>query len=342
MTWLLLFWAYTHSAVAQCSVGEPFEATAAECFDAGLEAFEQGRHLEAARAFLAADDRVPNVDALRNALAAALASEDDPVLSARIAQRVLERPDSDDAMHRAAQDALDSLRPALAQVTVSCGAASCEPEVDGEAVATGELVYTVPGEHRVGLVGETRYVAVQCAAGQACPLVVGRGPLAPLTVESTASATNSTGAVPTAPAATPFGAAPDLAAKAVGNSAAGVQVPASAGAPAPVAPTSEPRLLPLSVLVASGAGALLLVGAGTYAGVQAVDAKGLYDSDRAEYEPERVQSWATRANLYFAGAALLTGVAVFTGLWWIDWDTDLPSASLSAGGDVFVSTRHHF
>jgi hypothetical protein len=127
--------------------GESKELAAA-AYDAGVGFFEKAEYLDAAKAFLRADELLPNDDALANAIVAA-GRANALLLVAEAAQRAITRQGVDPEVAAKARDALADASRRLSLVKLSCAEDPCTLKLDGELVSEGDH-YLLPGNHAFG------------------------------------------------------------------------------------------------------------------------------------------------------------------------------------------------
>lgn len=120
-------------------------AEASRLYEQGTAAHAAGRFDAAARAFAAADDRVPDAAALEAALLAVLET-DDAVLATRLATRTARAP-FDEALSELAERARRRFADRVGRVVVHCD--GCAAEVDGERIVPGIASVVEVGTHEV-------------------------------------------------------------------------------------------------------------------------------------------------------------------------------------------------
>ncbi len=160
MVWAL----FAHPCLA---AGEDRDRAEAQ-FDAGVAHFERGEFEPAARAFLAADDAVPNVEVLMNAMASARKAGAH-LLSADVAERVLSRAGATDEQRAEAGRAKAEAARHLASLRATCKPIPCEVTLDGEALTTLERL-VLPGLRTLRAArpsGEEKVEALRLDAGTA-------------------------------------------------------------------------------------------------------------------------------------------------------------------------------
>jgi len=131
---------------------EPTAEQAAEArraFQAGKQAFEEGRFQEAAESFEEAFRIKPHASPLVNA-GEAWERGNEPLKAARVYQRVLELPEAGERDRGDATERLARIAPELA-VVVLVGDASVRARVDEDEFVGGNRVYVKPGDHKVTL-----------------------------------------------------------------------------------------------------------------------------------------------------------------------------------------------
>jgi hypothetical protein len=282
-------------------------------FDEGVVRFEHGDFAEAARAFLRADELAPNLEALKNAIAAALKAREHLSI-ARAADRILRRADLDPALANAARDALANALPHVATIDVACAPEPCTIALDGEAVPAG-TVYTTPGEHTFTAErpdGARAAAQLSSSAGASYQVELQLTPSAPL--------------LPATPVASPSTGAHDRRDKRADGEDA------------------SRKPLPPWVFVTGCVGTAALAGLVTWSGVQTLDARNVYDTDPANYDDDKVRKLARRTDYLLAGALLLGAVTGAAGLWLVDWqsDSDEPTLNVEVGRGVQLSARGRF
>jgi hypothetical protein len=124
---------------------------AAKAFQLGQQAELAGDFRAASEHYELADRMVPSPEALRSAARARLRAGDEA--SAATHAEALERRYSDEKSHKIAEEILDSLRPKLARVSMTC-APACGVVMDGGAIgveeSTSHVFYVEPGRHAIG------------------------------------------------------------------------------------------------------------------------------------------------------------------------------------------------
>ncbi len=146
---------------------------AAAQFDAGVAHFERGEFEPAARAFMAADDAVPNVEVLMNALASARKGGAH-LISASVAERILARAGATEEQRAEAGRAKAEAARHLASLRASCRPMPCEVTLDGEAL-TGLDRLVLPGLRTFRAVrpsGESKVEALRLDAGTAYDVAI--------------------------------------------------------------------------------------------------------------------------------------------------------------------------
>lgn len=286
---LAFLWLGTSSATQAESADEPSQR-AARLFDEGVLRFQREEYAASARAFLDADRLVPNSEALKNALIAALRAHDS-VLIARAADRALRQPEIDASAAAAAREALAAALQQVAAIEVRCTPVPCSIQLDGVSVASG-TAYALPGTHVLAAEGSggTRASAqLQCVAGASYRVEL----------QLTASA---------APAA------PDSAARSPTASQPLRSKPATHSSKT----TSGKPLSPV-VFIVGCAGTAVLAGLVTWSGLEALSAGGTYEKQREAAQLTEVRNLQHRTNYFLAGAAVLGAATGAAGLWLVDW-----------------------
>jgi hypothetical protein len=308
------------SGSAHADSADAAKQRAASAFDQGVAAFEDARYAEAARAFLVADAEVPNSEALKNALAAALRSED-PLCIARAAERVLGRADIAPALGATARDARDAALKRIAVLDVRCAPEPCSIELDGAAVAAG-TTYASAGAHTLvaqGAGGARDEKEVSCGAAETCHAELRLQPAVVPAPANTVVAQVGAHAQPSSPPPPPG------------------KRDASSGSARP---------LPLSAFVLGCVGTGALTGLVIWSGVDALsvhdEQERLSKRDPSAYEPDKAHDAARRTDYLLAGALVLGAVTAASGIWLVDWrSSPQPEVALTRGG-MRVSARASF
>jgi len=290
------------------------KAEAAASFDAGVNAYKAGDFRAAARHFIAADDARPNASALANALASARNAGDWPML-ANVATRTLARDGVPDEVASVARQAMADATPHVAELIVRCDDAPCQVLVDGEE-RPAFARFVAPGTHRV----ESQRPGIApmelaCGAGASCTAQL----VQPVVATAPARA----------PAPEPEVAEPS---------------PAPSAPPGDVSarPSGFRRHLPLAAFVGASAATVTLAALGIWQGVEALHERDQYP-DPARYDRARVQDLARRSDFLIAGSVVAGGVALVSGLWWVDWKSyGRSNLSVSARGDALLTHRLSF
>jgi hypothetical protein len=136
------------AAAAPAKPDEGGEARRA--FQAGQQAFAEGRFMEAAHAFEEAYRIKPHASPLVNA-GEAWERAEDPVAAARVYQRVLEMQDVAERDRSEAADRLTRLAQQLGAIALA-GDAAVRVRVGEDEFHGGNRVYVMPGKHIVALV----------------------------------------------------------------------------------------------------------------------------------------------------------------------------------------------
>src|SRR5689334_14218242 len=142
------------------------KSRAAALFEQGVRQFSSAEYEAAARAFLAADELVPNTRALVNGITAARRAGQHLVV-ARAAERALARADMDPGSAALAREALVEAARSLTRVEVTCSPTPCTVAVDGAPLRDSAL-YVLPGSHDfvgTGANGATASEHVNAVAG---------------------------------------------------------------------------------------------------------------------------------------------------------------------------------
>src|SRR3982750_798612 len=119
------------------AMADPSDTTkrAAAAFDEGVDRFKRADYQAAARAFLLADELLPNDQAITNAIAAARRANDF-LLVAQAAERALARSDSG-PLAAASREALADAATRLSALETSCDVTPCTLSIDGKKAAPG-------------------------------------------------------------------------------------------------------------------------------------------------------------------------------------------------------------
>ncbi|MCC6216022.1 MAG: hypothetical protein IT376_14240 [Polyangiaceae bacterium] len=174
-------------APAWAQSAEPDPATAADArrfFDVAQKAFDEGRYVDAARAFEEAFRIKPHPFPLINA-GDAWEKAGEYAMAARIFQRVLELEQSTDQDRTDAIERLARLKPQLGLIELK-GKPSVKVKVGADEFHGGQRVYVFPGEHKVVLaeVDGAKPRVVEVAAGATVSVDVEKLDRAPASTES--------------------------------------------------------------------------------------------------------------------------------------------------------------
>lgn len=236
------------------------------------KAFDEGRYVDAARAFEEAFRIKPHPFPLINA-GDAWEKAGEYAMAARIFQRVLELEQSTDQDRTDAIERLARLKPQLGLIELK-GKPAVRVRVGGDEFHGGQRVYVYPGEHKVAL--------ADAEGGK------------PRVVEVAAGATVSVDVDKLASSAEPASAAP----------------PKEGPAPPPVAGPAEEGGVGLVTWIALGVGGVGLAGAGIF-GLQVADAQSSFDERPNREDYDRFQQAKLLTNLSLAVGVLGAGVGTY-------------------------------
>ncbi|MFT3928427.1 MAG: hypothetical protein QM778_38215 [Myxococcales bacterium] len=297
----------------------------------GERALSEGRHADAARAFMAADDDQRSMAVLGRAFEAANLSSE-PLLLVQVSERILSRPEVSDDGRTLARRAVAKASDHLTQLELVCGDRACEFEVDGAPALEG-ISYWMPGVHEVRLKGsEASGVQVRCAARAICRLTLPQAEAA--TAVTTASSASSAAPVLLEPA--PAAAQPPE----EPVSATPRELPVTARAPREP-PRQRGSRFPLGVLVTSSIAAAGLGATAVWSGMEALKARDLHDTNPAAYDADAVRTDARRTDYLLIGAGACAALAAVTAIWWVKWD-ERRSTSFSLEGTGGIRASHRF
>jgi hypothetical protein len=288
------------------ATADPSDTTkrAAVAFDDGVDRFKRADYQGAARAFLLADELVPNGQAITNAIAAAKRANDFLVV-AEAAERVLARGDSG-PLGAAAREALADAATRLSAFDTSCDATPCALSIDGKKVAPGRK-YVLAGTHDVVAEGSEGARAVEH-------------------VNTVAGATYRLALHPQAPARA--SAPPAAAPPAVGGA---IATPAMANVSTDQQPASDKRLSPTFFYIGLGA-SVVLAGVTTWS---SLDTKQEYDkagNHDPSYDEERLRGMYLRTDLLVVATLLVGGATAYAGIRLVNW-----KGQAGAGGSPSVA-----
>lgn len=277
--------------------------------------------LEAAvQGFVQADQEERSMATLVRGFEAAV-ELDAPLLIVQVAERILSRAEVSDEGRTLARKAIARASDRLTQLELVCGERPCSFEVDGASAPEG-ISYFSPGQHEIRLKEQPDApVVLRCAARAICRLTLPAQ-------EDTSGALLTAATAPLAPYAVAQASAKD-------DLHHGPER-------MPAATAKRPSRGPLAVLVTSSVAAAALVGMASWTGARAVQARNLHGSDDpSAYDAQTVRSLARQTDYLIAGAAVLAGTALVTGVWWVDWDARRRT-SLSLDGTASLRATHRF
>ncbi len=286
------------------------EKTAASAFDEGVELFEHARFAEAARAFLRADEAVPSSDALSNALSAARRANDH-LLVAEIAQRAVRRDGTDPVLAARARRALAEASTKLAALDLACEPAPCALTLDGKAIRPGST-YVLPGNHAIaasGSDGGSAEESINLDAGARYHVVL--HPVKPGNSARAADVSQSRSETPGAPK------------------------------PEPVADRSDGRPLAPGWFYTGIAVTVVLAGATTWSGLDALSAKSDLPAKPTSSEVNDVRGKVRRTDILLTASALVGAATAYAGFELVHWNDTSVSGS-AAPGVAFVSAQGRF
>ena len=281
---------------ALADVTAEVRSRAGQAFDAGVKHFERSEYEEAAKAFLLADELLPNSQALANAIAAARKANDD-LLVARTAERAIARAPADPELGAAARDALAEAERRLSRLELRCEPMPCSLKIDGESADPG-LRYLLAGTHSLssdGASGAQAAERVTFAPGTRYRVVL-------YPASGGAPAKHASVSSGDRPAAAPSASAPS-------------------GAPKPPGPddATPRRPLPPGVVYAGLGVSAVLLGVTIWSGLDTLSAAHALPSPSPKSQRDDVLGRETRSNFLF-GATLLVGAATaVVGLGFVDW-----------------------
>ncbi|HEY6556316.1 MAG TPA: hypothetical protein VI072_03545 [Polyangiaceae bacterium] len=282
---------------------------AAQLFDQGVQQFSRQEYENSARSFLAADALLPNTKALMNAIAAARQAPH-PVLTARAAQRALQREGIDQGVAKMARDALAGALPYVATLQLQCEPEPCSLKINGEPIAAGTH-YVSAGAHEIRAAGPDGRAqeSLTAAAGSEYRLLL---PLGQPAVAQTPPAR-----------ANPATRGEDTA------RTSDTDVHASKKPFSPV------------VFGLGCTGTLALVALTTWSGLEVLSARNLHDTDPVAYDPEEVKERQRRTDLLVAGSVVLGAATAAAGIWLVDWGSSTRAAVhvLPQGGLTLAARR---
>jgi hypothetical protein len=287
---------------------------AAAAFDDGVARFKRADYEGAAKAFLVADELVPNAQAITNALAAARKANDFLAV-ADAAQRALSRGETG-TLGTSAREALAEAATRLSAVEATCDPAPCTLSIDGTRIAAGRK-YLLPGTHDVA--GERPDGA---RALEHLSTVAGATYRVALHPELRSNVTPP----PISPAG---GAATSIAPSTPATAASGSTAPL-AGADN----SSNKRMSPTVFYVGVGASAIL-VALTTWSGVDTLAALHKHDDNAPDYDPDSVRNKMHRTDALLAATVLVGATTGYLGWKLVNW----APAGGREGPAVSVSVR---
>lgn len=280
------------------------KAAAAAAFDEGVKRFERADYGPAAKAFLQADEVLPNPDAITNAIAAARRANDH-LLVAQAAERGIARAEQSSALATQSREALSQAARHLARLELDCEPTPCSLSLDGQGVKAGGR-YLLPGTHTgavKGPDGATAEDSWSFVAGATYHITM------QLPKPGQVVAPSRTETTP----------------------------PESAGGPPPGVespPEDKPgrkRPLPKVAFYVGAGVTAVLAGVTTWSGLNALGKSSDYkdNPNRTLQEKEDVEGAMTRSNVLF-GATVLAGAATAVmGVFFVDWKGNAVSAGVS-------------
>jgi hypothetical protein len=280
------------------AAAQPNMPAAAKAFSLGQQAELAGDHRAASEHYELADRMVPSAEALRSAARARLRAGHEAVAATHA--DALERRYSDEKSKQVASEILESLRPVLARVSLTCTPA-CGVVVDGGAIgvedAGAHVFYLEPGRHTVGASfgsAGTQQESVEAQAGKSLTLAL----------------------------ALPEPAAPRASAPAT---SAAMEVQRE------VKGAKRRAGLSPAWLIASTTITLGLTGAAIWSGLDVLEKNDAYEQEPTQARLDEGQSAENRTNLLLVGAGV--GVAVTAIVAWrTRWSSEKRASAASTIG----------
>lgn len=307
-------------SAAYADISAESKTRAAQAFDAGVQHFKNAEFVEAAKAFLLADELLPSSTSLSNALAAARKANDD-LLLVRSAQRGIARAAADPELGTSSRQALVDAERRLARLELRCEPEPCILRVDGQTMSPGQT-HLIPGTHGLSAEGNggqaTERITVQ--PGVFYRVVLYPGP----TSDTSKKALISSDGAAVAPLAS------DKPVVEHGSKPATREPPkdgnGNADPPRPEA-TGKP-LAPWMFWTGVGV-TTVLAGVTTWSGVDALSAKSDLPRQPTRAQNNVVEDKIDRTNI-FLGVTLLAGAATAaSGLFFVEWGSPEEAKAVS-------------
>lgn len=291
------------------------KAAAAAAFDDGVKRFERADYGPAAKAFLLADELLPNPDAITNAIAAARRGNDH-LLVAQAAERGLKRAEPDSPLATQAREALSISSRNLVRLELDCEPIPCSIALDGQPVKAGGR-YLLPGTH-TGVVTS----ADGARADDSWTFVAGA--TYRVTLQLPKAGQN------VAPSRTET-TAPDPA-----------TVPP--GTEAPEDQPTKKKPLPKTAFYIGAGVTGVLAGVLTWSGLNALskasDYKDKAPEDRTASDKDSVESAQTRSDILFGATLVAAGATAVMGVFFVDWEGKQVSAGVTPTNGGALGTLH--
>jgi hypothetical protein len=292
----------TSSGSGGTTISPADRAKAAAAYDRGLRLFDAARYQEAARAFVEADQLVPNSEVLSSAMAAARKANEH-LLVLEIAERALAREASDPKLAGAARAALSEAEAHLARVELGCEPAPCSLMIEGEQ-ADGGRHYLLPGTHLF----TATYAPPTERVDQRASLEAGSLYRISLVARRAPPVQGEASRAPVRP---------------VPNAA--VQPQARL---APETPGRKP-LKPWQLYAAGGV-TIVLGGITVWSGLDALSRVDHYKATRASGDRSSARESIRRTDWLLVGTALAAAVSTFAAVRLVDFGPDKPTVSVVA------------
>jgi hypothetical protein len=293
------------------------KAAAAAAFDDGVKRFEQADYGPAAKAFLLADELLPNPDAITNAIAAARRANAHLVV-AQAAERGLARAEPNSALATQAREALSQAAQHLARLELDCEPSPCSISLDGQPAKAGGR-YLLPGTHSGqakspdGAAAEDSWTFAAGATYRITLQLPKPGQVvAPSRTETTAE---------TPPPETP--------------------PPAGAVESTPEDKAKKKPLPKTAFFVGAGV-TVVLAGITTWSGLNAMSKSDDYkdNPNRTQGEKDDVESAMTRSNVLFGATLLAAAGTAVMGVFFVDWKGNQVSAGVAPTPGGALGTVH--
>jgi hypothetical protein len=284
------------------------KAAAAAAFDDGVKRFEQADYGPAAKAFLLADELLPNPDAITNAIAAARRANEHLVV-AQAAERGLARAEPNSALATQAREALSQAAQHLARLELDCEPTPCSISLDGQPIKPGGR-YLLPGTHS----GQTKNLDGQAAedswtfAAGATYRITLQLPKPGQVIPPSRTETETAADAPPPEAPPPEGTAEST-----------------------PEDKSKKKPLPKTAFFVGAGVTVVLAGITTWSGLNAMSKSDDYkdNPNRTQGEKDDVERAMTRSNVLFGATLFAAAGTAVMGVFFVDWKGNQVSAGVA-------------